>query len=399
MATAQILKFYLELVIIWWFLIYASDTWSAYRTIKKCSWKNWEKWPAHSTPHRSLVYADPQLVDDYSYPERPQLINYFTKKLSDHYLHRNYMIVNELLRPDSIFFLGDLFDGGREHDGDDVWFKEYKRFNRIFPKFPNVRINMALPGNHDIGFGNEVDLDKLMRFRTFFGDVNTFDLLGNHSFILVDSISLSSQSQPLVTNDPRWFLENLTDSLAMQYPRILFTHVPLFRDPDQQTCGPLREHNKQLFPIQKGYQYQTVIDPDLSKFILAKSKPSLVLSGDDHDYCHIQHEFTDLGTKGTVGEDYCDEITVKACSMTGGISKPAIQLLSLYNNLDINSRLSSNTIQQQMCLLPSPFGAVKFLAFAYAATLLLALRKFKTERIYFHAFAISTIIILLIFNH
>ena len=83
--------------------------------------------------HRIVLIADPQIVDDYSYPKQFKIINYFTKKLADNYLHRNYEMIHSVLAPDTTIFLGDLFDGGRYWD-DKQWIDEYKRFTKIFPK-------------------------------------------------------------------------------------------------------------------------------------------------------------------------------------------------------------------------------------------------------------------------
>ena len=95
-------------------------------------------------------------------------------------------------------------------------------------------------------------------------------------------------------------------------PRILLTHVPLFR-PDDTPCGPLRNPNKPYIKQGAGYQYQSrrggaahttdlnltplftltvlflfltdlIVEP-LSKFVLESVKPYLVFSGDDHDDC------------------------------------------------------------------------------------------------------------------
>lgn len=148
--------------------------------MKKCQWSTWEDWPEGAESHRVGLFADPQIMDEYSYPGRPQIVNYFTRVIVDHYHRRNWKYVQYYLDPDSNFFLGDLFDGGRNWD-DKQWIKEYTRFNQIFPKKPLRRTVMSLPGNHDIGFGDTVVESSLQRFSSYFGETSSSLDAGNHT--------------------------------------------------------------------------------------------------------------------------------------------------------------------------------------------------------------------------
>lgn len=342
--------------ILWLGLIYYYESVVVKRAMKKCQWSTWENWPKGAESHRVGLFADPQIMDEYSYPGRPQIINYFTRVIVDHYHRRNWKYVQYYLDPDSNFFLGDLFDGGRNWD-DKQWIKEYTRFNEIFPKKPLRRTVMSLPGNHDIGFGDEVIESSLERFSSYFGETSSSLEAGNHTFVLLDTISLSDKRNPNVSRVPMEFLNNFAMG-SHPHPRILLTHVPLWRNPEQQTCGKLRE-SKKPFPIQKGTQYQTVIDEDLSQEILTKTQPEILFSGDDHDHCHISHSYPSQGEAKTA-----QEITVKSCAMNMGISRPAIQLLSLYNPSDLKTvnageEYESKTYQTELCYMPDPYKAIK----------------------------------------
>jgi len=77
----------------------------------------------------------------------------------------------------------------------------------------------------------------------------------------------------------------------------------------------------------------------------------MIYSGDDHDYCEIEHnEFT-----GRI-----KEITVKSMSWAMGIRKPGVQLVSLWNPVDVAKAMSDDpnlstprdTVQNHLCLLP-----------------------------------------------
>lgn len=315
------------------------------RALNICQWSKWENWPKEVQSHKVALFADPQIMDNYSYPGRPNFINYITRVLVDHYHSRNWKYVQQYLNPDSNFFLGDLFDGGRNWE-DEMWIEEFERFHEIFPRKPGKKTVFSLPGNHDIGFGDTVVEKSFQRFRTFFGETSSSHDVGNHTFVLLDTIAMSDLTNENVSSVPREFLKEYSN-LEHPYPRILLTHVPLWRNSKEQTCGKLRE-SKKPFPIMKGLQYQTVIDQSISQNILTTLKPIHIFSGDDHDYCHINHPFTNDGHM-----DQVSEITVKSCAMNMGISRPAIQLISLFND-----GASKDTMRTEICYMPDPFKPI-----------------------------------------
>jgi hypothetical protein len=138
------------------------------------------------------------------------------------YLQRAFFSMHQGLDPDTVMFLGDLFDGGREwatgldHNpdikwrsyGSELWFKEYERFGKIFldtwvSKQPERlrrreerKFIASLPGNHDLGIGNGIRLPVRNRFDTYFGEGNRIDYIGNHTFVSVDTVSLSAKGLP-----------------------------------------------------------------------------------------------------------------------------------------------------------------------------------------------------------
>lgn len=437
----------LALTLAWFYTLYRGER-SVYRShIEACHWERWEEWPQEATPHRAILIADPQLVDPHTYPGRPWPLSHLTEVYTDLYMHRNYRLINEHLDPDSIVFLGDLFDGGREwapakarelktsqrkhleqigvlapkeekqkrgleqynaavdkdhlsvlskHEpeaivkedsktfipgengrwsrwGNKQWEKDFDRFGRIFfsPEqlYPEQQRELfaaydvstdpvsiengakdenwqeyataggkarqviaSLPGNHDLGFGAGVQVVVRDRFESRFGSGNRIDVLGNHTFISLDTPSMSAHNQfmsngfegepsDLKLTKHIWkpsmdFANNLRHpvgkavekSLMQYYPKqegnlvwthevveagnrknhpspdklaldaafapkpklpvILLSHVPLYRNPDTD-CGPLRERGGAL-SIQFGYQYQNVISQSLSRDIVGK---------------------------------------------------------------------------------------------------------------------------------
>lgn len=142
-------------------------------------------------------------------------------KYTDLYLRKSFQLLQDTLDPDTVIFLGDLFDGGREWAtqdgaisdqqwkkyGDTFWLNEFNRFGGIFfgpwrhskhterewVSFP--KMIATLPGNHDLGLGTGIRPRVRRRFNAYFGPGNRVDVIGNHSFVSVDTLSLSAKSQ------------------------------------------------------------------------------------------------------------------------------------------------------------------------------------------------------------
>ncbi len=174
--------------------------------------------PDNARPHHLIFIADPQLIDPHTYPGRPWPLSALTYFFTDLYIYRSFAGIRKSLRPDTVFFLGDLFDGGREWStatskspdeqwrsyGQKFWLKEYNRFDKIFFKQwtdekvasrygqPGRKIIASLPGNHDLGFGSGVQRPVRNRFNAYFGDGNRVDVIANHTIISLDSVSLSA---------------------------------------------------------------------------------------------------------------------------------------------------------------------------------------------------------------
>lgn len=300
---------------------------------------------------RVLLVTDPQLIDGHTYPGRNPLLLKLSQHTVDTYLKNNYKYLINQLQPEYIFFLGDYLDNGRSSSN--KYFKhEWARFQRVF-NFKEFQTNykqnenlfINLPGNHDIGFGDKVKLPSRDRFTKHFGEPNLIKSINKVDFIMLDTISLSSSLEE-INLQARTFLDtNFGESIVKLNPRILLSHVPLYRDVQTQTCGSLRENH--VFHTNAGYQYQLALNPELSLELLSKIKPELIFTGDDHDYCDISHtEVERPDQKHTIAR----EITVKSISMAMGIKYPAVQLLSFKN-----TEASSFKYNTQICYLPTPY--------------------------------------------
>ncbi|ATY63181.1 manganese ion homeostasis (Fr) [Cordyceps militaris] len=482
------------LVAIWIVILLWGERWVFDSKVESCSWDHWESWPRGTHPHRLVLIADPQITDPHSYPGRPWPLSSLTVTITDNYLRRGYKALQSHLHPDSVFFLGDLFDGGREWKtrqegfvdpkwgeersgeekqwvntwhrkyGEDFWVREYQRFAEIFfdnfnlggtvpgPYQRGRRLVASLPGNHDIGFGAQVQVPVRNRFSAYFGDVNRVDIVGNHSIVSVDTVSLSADTSKFRYShdlEPLYgpvneFLEHVQSTkrkLAMEelrvwhdidrdlrskhqvvdletsdttpsprdpgaghadFPTILLTHVPLYRGPGTP-CGPMREH----WPPTKRPKGQTEpVNPDERNAIsvTAGYQYQNVLSEEDsvkliksignvvHVFSGDDHDYCELvhsESKGGVRE-----ITVKSMSMAMGVSNPGFLMLSMYNPVDADGRpmpgAPKSTLQTHLCLLPNQLHTyMRYVLFGFLSLIVLAVRAFLVPALNLTPFALE----------
>lgn len=335
-------------------------------------------------------------------------------------MRRSFSSIQRTLDPDSVLFLGDLFDGGREWStphsqspeerwrkyDDDYWKKEFHRFVKIFlnpwttqethsTSPQGRRLIASLPGNHDLGFGSGVQIPVRDRFQNFFGNGNRVDVIGNHSFVSVDTLSLSAMDQPdfetgstgggngdgerpnqKIWQQPEDFLNAMKvhrgraemdelrflgkprngrlfkyevleptkpavsreeDPEIIGFPAILLTHVPLYRNP-ATPCGPLRERYP---PSAEGLEED---DPNSIKIssgyqyqnVLTKTISNDIVSKVGPNLVHVysgdDHDYCEITHREFSGSP--KEITVKSTSWAMGVRKPGFVLTSLWNPID-----------------------------------------------------------------
>lgn len=279
------------IIISWFFVLWHGEVNVFKQAVSRCSWSLWEKWDEGAKPYRMALIGDPQLVDKHTY-NRSFILTAFTNFYTDKYMKRNWKYLNSELHPLSLIFLGDLLDGGRDLEMKS-WIKEYKRFDDVFFQPPGVKVISTLPGNHDIGFSDGVTLKRLNRFRAYFGESSSSYVLGNHTFVLLDTISLSNTINTQVSEYTKQLLNDLNNTYDKDFPRILLSHVPLFR-PANTPCGPNREKNTSI-KLERGYQYQNVILSSISTHVLEIVRPIAVFSGDDHDFCEVEQTIKKYG--------------------------------------------------------------------------------------------------------
>lgn len=202
---------------------------------------------------------------------------------------------------------------------------EVERFHTIFK---STQKKHYMVGNHDIGFGNGARLELRNRFEEYFGNTSYILEADGYAIVVLDTVSLSSDDQKLKNS-----VLSILDGELPAMPRILMTHVPLYRTADV-SCGPNRQKLNTIIPDAAGYQYQNLISKELSDYILNTVQPIAVFSGDDHDYCKVEHTY---GKNSTVAE-----ITVPTFSMSQGLRSPGVMFLNL----------QPSSITTELCWLP-----------------------------------------------
>ncbi|KAF7361777.1 Metallo-dependent phosphatase [Mycena venus] len=325
-------------------------------SVHRCSWPDSEIQARTDAsvqkPTHVLLVADPQILDHRSYPDRSPLLTYISQLLVDLNLRKSWRAALRM-RPDVVVFLGDMMDGGRFAMSDAEYERYFRRFKSIFPLDAGIP-EFFIAGNHDTGLGISDNFSEQAgaRYQSHFGPLNSRDTIANHTIILLDAPGLvdedsqrhSNYDGKSVPGGPIELVQSFAKSQD-ENPVILFTHIPLLR-PDGSSCGPNRERG--TIRRGAGFGYQNTLGKSASEFLLQTLRPSVIFSGDDHDYCDYTHSYTIDGKTR-----HAREVTVKSLSMAMGIRKPGFQLLSL---VDPHSVPGSASHADSLCLLPDQLG-------------------------------------------
>ncbi|WVN91103.1 uncharacterized protein L203_106352 [Cryptococcus depauperatus CBS 7841] len=316
-------------------------------------------------PHPTLSYA----------PGSNRAVNWLKQQMDELFMRKSWNVVMRLGRVDRVLVLGDMLDWGRGLLSDQEYREYVALFRSIFQLPPTTSMHF-IPGNHDIPIGpNGLFSTKARsRYPQYFEPPNTVLPIANHSFVMLDAVGLVEEDYRRYASEMQFGEWNGVDGGVIEFvqklkddpppgPKILISHIPLAR-PERAACGPLREKGG----ISKGAGpgYQNLLGSETSRFLLNAIKPSLVFSGDDHDYC----EYTHLGG--------VREVTIKSFSSSAGIRRPGFQLLSLIPPT-LGADGSIPTYADRPCLLPDQLGVYSqvYLPLAVATALLLLITNLR----------------------
>jgi len=268
------------------------------------------------------VIADPQLTDSSSYGQRPGSLGlWLTEFYSDLFMRRAFRSLMRLHEPNKVVFLGDLFDGGRTAD-DYSYIELAERFQSIFGS--DWRKFLFMAGNHDVGLGRYFSSQAEKHFRDVFGQRSHAQGLCKKHLVMIDSPSLVNAAH-----------QNRDDTVALreamstiqQIPEgsdtILFSHIPLWREPGV-SCDSSMPRQKQQLQQGFGPSYQNLLNAQYTSMLLLHTQAGMIFSGDDHDFCVVNHDVPGRNNAKTARE-----FTVASFSWLQGVRHPGYALLSI----------------------------------------------------------------------
>ncbi|CAH2036604.1 unnamed protein product [Thlaspi arvense] len=316
------------------------------------------------------IVTDPQLMDKTSFRLSSKTLALEVAQFyTDINMRRSFFQSVLPFKPDVVLFLGDYFDGG-PFLPEEEWQESLSRFKHVFGLNSQGRVGdiptFFIPGNHDLGYSRVAShkRDVIDRYERVFGIRNRRFMIGSIEFIGIDAQAIDGNPQKDLASDVWKFVQNVSSD-AKSHPRVLLTHIPLYR-PDQTTCGPHRgssviDQRLWRHPQDQEVMYQNYITLESSKKLLELIKPILVLSGHDHDQCTITHK----SKAGSVTEH-----TVGTISWQQGNFYPSFMLLSVANAVHQNSSDLDNMLHTQLCFLPSQLFIYMWYLSLFVLTLL-----------------------------
>ncbi|KNA09611.1 hypothetical protein SOVF_152020 [Spinacia oleracea] len=328
------------------------------------------------------VLTDPQLMDRTSHDFGPKSVALeIATFYSDLYMRRAFLSTILPFKPDAILFLGDYFDGGPQLSNKE-WQESLSRFKHIFDlgergKTKDIPV-YYIPGNHDVGYAGHIfhKPEVMERYEGTFGKRNYNFTIGKVDFVAIDAQTIDGNLEDHTTSSTWSFLDGVSTGVGTN-PRVLLTHIPLYR-PDWTPC-PYRSSeviNQRI--TRSAYDqrilYQNYVTEESAKHILDSIQPVLVLSGHDHDQCTVNHK-----TKyGSVKEH-----TLGTLSWQQGNLYPSFMLLSVSNFTHTNGSSSEPVVLTQLCFLPKQLFIYIWYIILFVVTIV-ALSILPTYDIQFH---------------
>ncbi|KAL6051651.1 Cell division control protein/predicted DNA repair exonuclease [Balamuthia mandrillaris] len=320
------------LMLVWALTLFWCEFYAFRSSVAACAWPDATafNFKTDSELVRTVLVADPQLTDKYSYKFVKEPFLGVLQHYSDIYMRRGFQAIQDLLRPSHVFFLGDLFDSAKRITKEE-YHEEMLRYEWVFEVTQPVMRVYTIPGNHDIGYKIPRVPELVQQYVANFGPLNQKVNVGAFEFILISAPSYDDSTDPVAYQQTRDFVESLSVEHNQQHkPRILLTHVPLWRDTAQQSCGP--ERRKQT-PIRegKGHSYTNLLSRQSSETILRAIQPVAIFSGDDHDHCVVYHPVPSSSSSPSVSkQQMAPERTLGTFSWLQGNPWPSFGLMSIF---------------------------------------------------------------------
>ena len=347
-------------------------------TSASCAWPEFEGARVPAT--RVAVIADPQITDFTSYPSFAPKGSWTLaaiERVSDAYQHRAFRLAVLPKRPEHVLFVGDLLDGGWNTFDEKTYEATARRFERVF-RWPTrneggVRSSspeknhveslhyFSVHGNHDVGYAAHAERFPYVyeRHESRFGVSNYVVRMGGVDLVGVNAMALDGNPNAARTKETWSFVDSLEfentkneeeeKKQRRPRPRVLVTHLPLPKiSYARGSCGgerfgPVIQPRFRSTP-RLGAEYQDYLSVASARRLLETVRPTLTVSGHDHDRCAARHEIapkprdarTSADERGIVREPersteraVVTELTLGTFSWLMGNPKPSFTLLTV----------------------------------------------------------------------
>ena len=284
-----------------------------YWNISRCIWPSLE--PKGQNMIKVMFIADTHMkVKTFG--------NYLENSLREFQMYSNFEFAINMLRPEIVFILGDVFDDGESVD-DQTFQTLVNRHEKLFsrkysslllfestvyetyskPKLtkyktcsrivgPDVR---TVAGNHDIGFHYTMTKKLKSRFDVSFGtDSVKLIRINDINFVTINSITLEGDYCMLCSDAERKLKtigsELCSNSLqcSSQMGPIVLTHFPFFRLNDNH-CGHDWDSMPESLKYEPFVQKWDCLSENATKLIIDSLKPRFVITGHTHYGCVTRH--------------------------------------------------------------------------------------------------------------
>lgn len=244
-----------------------------------------------------------------------------------------FSISNSIFQPDVIVFMGDLIDEG-SFSRDEYFNKACDDFDRIFAYDERKQERIIIPGNHDVGFHDQMrNFPFLMkRFQDRYSTTSGLDLVRTPktqhlNLVVSNSMSFYNDTCPFCSTSMRElnllqdYFNNIIESKPRDYVSpILLGHIPLFRKNDLNCTYPATIREK---VSKDNIEGEEVLHKVSSRAILSKLRPRLALSGHTHMLCHTEHL-----VQGSMNQEPVYELTMSSYNHKYAELKPGFVLMT-----------------------------------------------------------------------
>lgn len=215
--------------------------------------------------------------------------HWFDKLRREWQMWRSFQTSIQLLGPNIVVILGDIFDEG-SWASDEQFHSYVSRFQHLFSVDSNAIKLHVVVGNHDIGFHYWTDRYLRRRFETVFNttDVDLIDVGNGVHFVGINSIAMEGDGCYLCV-DAVNKLKKIGQKIKKEgiYPIILM-HFPLYRESEEictvSDSAPIEE---------KRIKHREKIDclsRESTDLIIDVLNPRLVITGHSHHSCIVTHK-------------------------------------------------------------------------------------------------------------